>query len=553
MPPIAAIIEAIIGLASAAWAVSKAIAVISTVAALLYAIFFPGGDAKLAGLIGNFVKAVLQVATPLVNDVAGDLRPIEQAFLSAIEANGGGIIEDLTGPFALLAQTAFQAATKSLTSGGAVAPDQGPINAGKAFGDAVAFGLGSFSVTAAFESVFPEKLNTLNSIGPLLATLSGFEEVSRAAIGPTIYSAVAQPNRYHANATFRSLQPDIRTAEILYGRGFITLAQFQQLLSYAGLYPDYVTAYENAAYRPVQPRMLANSYIDAPLPTAQIQAMLRDNAYSPANTQVLIDAMVYNSTKNLAQEYVRKAMTAFSDGVMQQDELNQIMQTVGWSQTAQNYATQTALIDMRIKLAQETKQYILPEIAAGLMTQADGQAQLEAAGIDANQAALYAQFAETKASLHALKLEATAEARAAAAQTRASTRSAIAEFAAGTLDAAGLSAALLLAGLPPGIVAATVLAEQARQSGKTTVVYGQRLAPTAAKVLKDQVAAILQQVKSQVLTVDQARAQLTALHLDAAEQDAILAQAAANISKSPGPDVLLSPLTGYPETNTQAA
>ena len=67
------------------------------------------------------------------------------------------------------------------------------------FADAAGFGLSSFAVSAAFESIFPEKLNTLNSVGPMLATLAGFEEVTKAGISPMLYAFIGQPARYDAN------------------------------------------------------------------------------------------------------------------------------------------------------------------------------------------------------------------------------------------------------------------------------------------------------------------------------------------------------------------
>ena len=513
----------------------------------LIVIFTPEGRNALGTLLKNVVGGALDVAAPLVEDLSATLITVINSISSAAQDQGPKIAAAVSDPLTLLTQHAYDAVINSLVSSGPVSPSDGIVNGAHALGDAAAFGLASFAATAAFESIFPEKLNTLNGIGPMLATLAGFEEVTKAAFAPTLWAAVELPSRYHAQSVFRSFQPDPRTAEIAFGRGFITRAQFLELLGYAGLFPTWETAYEQLAYRPVQPRMLANAYIDAPLPMAELAAMLRDNAYSPAHVDTIMDALVYNSTKNLRAQYVNEALTAFSDGVMERSELDQVFSDVGWSTTAQHYATQTALLKMRVKLAQEAKQQVVPEIAAGLIDQINGQMQLESAGFTSNQAELYTQFAATKAAIHARTLELRAEARENALRTRDLVKVAISNFQNGTLGATELGAAIIAAGLPPDIAAATVLYETAKQNGHTVVVYGKRLKPVDAAGLKDQVAAILQQLKQKLLTVDQARTQLHERGIDPGEQNAILAKAAASIVKTPGPDVLLSPLTGSAE------
>src|SRR5580658_1146298 len=356
-----AIIAALVELAEAIYMLVK----IGAVLTILYALFVPGGNVHVANLLSNIIKGVLGVATPLLSDVETQLAPIVSAFATSIQTNGAPIVDDLKAPLGGFAKAAFTAAQTSLEGKTNIKPTDWKDIASEAFADAAAFGLGSFAVSAAFEAAFPEKLNTLNSLGPMLATMAGFEEVTRASLAPLFYAGIAQPSRYDANSKFRSLLPNLMQAQIMYSRRKITQTTFDQLAAYAGLSPDYVAPLTAASYRPLQPRALATAIQDTAFPTDEIREILEDNALSPSDVNFYEGVLQYNALRNIRNSYITETLTAYGQGVVADTELDEILTNVGWSDDAKALAKSRALLQRRILLAKEVETQVTALVAAG--------------------------------------------------------------------------------------------------------------------------------------------------------------------------------------------
>ena len=117
--------------------------------------------------------------------------------------------------------------------------DNAVAQAGQAISDAFALGMSSAAVTAAFEALLPERLNTLNGIGPMLATMAGFEDVSAAIREPLYRAAFGKSAEYKFNAQFTPNLPDAHTAAQWLARGIITVAQYNVLFVASGVKPAY--------------------------------------------------------------------------------------------------------------------------------------------------------------------------------------------------------------------------------------------------------------------------------------------------------------------------
>ncbi len=526
------------------YATLKLLAIIAATVGLFELLFDPKGQQKVANFIGNVVKGALSVASPIVGAVAGDLRAIEQAFVAAIQSNSGGIVEDLKAPLGDFAQAAFTAAQASLEGKTNIKPADWAGIAATAFSDAAAFGLSSFAISALFEAAFPEKLNTLNSVGPLLSTMAGFAEVTEAALRPLFRAGIAIPSQYDANSKFRSILPNLMQAQILYSRRMIDAPTFAQLLAYAGISPDYVTSITAESYRPLQPRALATAIQDTAFPTDTMRAILEDNGLNPSNVTFFLDLLQQNSTRNVRNAYVSEAITAYADAVVADDELDTILTSVNYSDDAKAFVKNRALLQRRVALAKNVESQVIPLVAAGGLTSDQGLQQLEAAGVQPWLAQLKITLATTRAEVTALKKELSLEARNAAAQTRNLTRAAVAQYQAGTIDDVALTAALELLGLPQSLVASILSVQTATRAGRMKYVYGQLLDPEDAKVLTDRVAAIEQQLKKGLIDVASARSQLAGLKVDGAQADALLARWAAGPVAATPAGTLLNPLTG---------
>jgi len=107
------------------------------------------------------------------------------------------------------------------------------------------------------------------------------------------------------------------------------------------------------------------------------------------------------------------------------------------------------------------------------------------------------------------------------------------------LTAAALTAALIAIGLDPQLAELATAVAVARQAGTLSHVYGQLLSPTAALVLRERVTAVEDQMKKQLITIDEARSGLNDLGIPVPNRDALLAAWAALIVKQPAHAVLL--------------
>ncbi|HKD78799.1 MAG TPA: hypothetical protein VKH81_03850 [Candidatus Angelobacter sp.] len=530
----------------------EALGMIGTGVAVYYVLFTDKGGEQAAWFIFNFTTKAFQGIEIIINDLRPQLATITHGVVNAFRQDGEPIRATLEGEFAAFAKSAFEAVTSQLEKHHDLKPEQWKEVAAEAIADAFSFGLSSFAVTAAFEAMTPEKLNTLNGIGPMLATLAGFEEVTKAALRPMFAAGIATPSTYDANSKFRSVLPGTAAAMTWWARRLLSDRDAKHVAECHGFSDSWDATMFRAAYRPVSPRALATMMQDQPLDRAKMRQILEDNAYSPDHVNFMLDEFEYSSTKNVRQSYVNEALTAYQHGVMPDQELDEILNSLGWSDEAKKFVHERAALARRVILAQKVEQQIIPLVSAGLITPQQGTAQMEAAGIQPWYTDLEVTLATTKATLHQAKLEAAAEEKARLATLRNLTAAAVAEYQAGRIPLAVLSTELTALGLEPSQVASISAVQEAHTHGRAKLVFGQVLGPEDAAVLKEQVAAVEQQFKDNFMTLEQAHKQLADLKIPKHEADALIARWAASLKKTPGSAVLVNPLTGQLETRIAA-
>ena len=494
----------------------------------------------------NMLSGEVRAIAWALEQLAPTISKIETDVKNVMLAQAGPIHAALDSTLGQFARDALTTATKSLEARRNITPDQWSEVAGVALADAAAFGLGSFAISAGFEAIFPEKLNTLNSLGPMLATLSGFEEVTRAALGPVLYAGIAQPARYDANSKFRSLMPSLMDARIMYARGKITPAQFQQLAAFAGLAGEWVPATEAVSFRPMSPFFVANAFVDQPLDPNVLTPMFVDMGLSPQNQQVAMAAIRNRSLQQVRTQYESEAIKAYEQGVLSDVELDEVFDALGWSTEARQLARSRALLTRRETLGKEVETQIKMLVSAGLMDGQTALQQLEAAGVQDWKAQLVVTLAETVALMRAQKAELKAEQQLAIKEQRNSARTLLLQFEQGNIDAAALAAGLTLLGLDPTLSTTMVTLAETQRNGRAQYLWGKLLQPAAAKLLRERVAAVGDQVKKELITWQQAYAALQGLGIDLADANAIIAQWAATIGAATKHGQLLDVLTGQP-------
>jgi hypothetical protein len=478
---------------------------------------------QLINWVGNWTRAALAAAAPLLTKVEGDLLPIVNAFAGAFENYGGPILTTIRTPLAAFVKEEFTVAADGLVGNGESTPDNAAAIAANAMADAMGFGVASAGVTAAFEAAFPEKLNTFNGIGPMLAQMAGFEEVAKAVREPLYENAFGKSLDYHYRSIFKPELPDEADAVLWHGRGLLTDAQLAAIFNYSGLKPEYENAFITSGYRAVQPRAIATAIQDTPFPTDEMRSLLKFNGYRDQDVELMLTAFEGASTRNVRNQYLSALTTAAERGTITDADLDASLTTLDFSDVAKNFVHLTVATRKLEQLAEIYRKSVSEAYKYGLVTDADYVTNLEAIGIAAADAQAHYAVDSIAKQGKALLAEERAAAAAAKRLEAAAVKAAVEEFRTGTIDGAGLSVALLAAGMDPGIAGFAVAYNELRLQGAQVNVAGKLVSKADAVLLRAQIAAIGNQVIYAKLDENGAQAELIALGIPGNNRQALIA------------------------------
>jgi len=506
---------------------------------LAWSLFTPSGRNAWAWFFNNVIAAALGQAKPLLAELAPSLASIVAAFADAFSTTGPSLASTVAAPAAAFAAKNFATAAANLTAAGESTADNALDQAGKAISDAFGLGMSSAAVTAAFEALFPERLNTLNGIGPMLAQMAGFADISAAIRDPLYRAAFGKSAEYHFNSIFTPNLPDAHTAAQWLARGIIGTAEFNILYVASGLKEVYSPNITEAAYRPLQPRMFAALLADENFPTDVVNHALTFAGIRPEDKAFLLAALQNNSTKAVRQQYLSALERSVELGTDTPAALAQAMASMNYSDDAQSWVQLTVAERKLEQLAELYRKSITEAYMTGQITDAQYVPSLEAVGIDAADAeAHYAVDSIRKTGkviLAATRATAALERR----QASAAMRAAIATYRAGAYDAAELEAALIAAGIDPIIATYAVEVQAAHRLGPMVYIFGQELTRNAALVLREQVTALGRQTTAQLVTPAQALTALAGYGVPDANAKALVANWAATTTTPARVGVLL--------------
>src|SRR5208282_2440415 len=144
-------------------------------------------------------SAFLQIQ-PLLKELGPDLAAIVTAFTEAVSTTGPSLVKTVAAPLGAFAASSIGTVIGNLEGITESTAANCVEQAGQAISDAFALGMSSAAVSASFEALFPERLNTLNGIGPMLASMAGFADVSAAIREPLFRAAFGKSAEYKFNA-----------------------------------------------------------------------------------------------------------------------------------------------------------------------------------------------------------------------------------------------------------------------------------------------------------------------------------------------------------------
>ena len=307
------------------WTIIGYLAEIVGIGWLLYSVFTPAGQKKVQDFIFNVYTSFIANVAPLLNALGVTLRPAEEAIVSAIQTYGPALAADLNAPLTALAKTTLTATTAAVAALPASTPANALDAAAQAFAAAFGNGLSSAGVAALFEAIFPEKLNTLDGLAPMIAKMAGFDEVAAAVLKPLYENAFGKSLDYYYRSIFKAEYPDEGDAVAWHSRRLDVGWTLDEIFQNSGLKSKYEAAYIASAYRGLNPRTFASMFVDESIPVDQVTAASQFYGLRDADITFLLAALDRNSTKNVRQQYLAAAVRSTELGTMTTVDLDGVL------------------------------------------------------------------------------------------------------------------------------------------------------------------------------------------------------------------------------------
>lgn len=492
----------------------------------------PNGSKGFDNILVNFFSSAVGVAGKIVVAVESQLQPLGQLFAASFEAGGPAIAKDLAGPLGDLAKNEFTGVEANLSAIGESTADNAVDTAANAIKSAFGFGMSSAAVAALFEATFPEKLNVLNGVGPMLAKMAGFDEVVEQIRDPLYENAFGKSAQYHYRSIFKPDLPNEDDAVTWHSRGRLSDDQLRVIFKYSGLKAEYETPYIESAYRAISAFIAVRLLESGQLTHDEAYDVLQFNGYRPIDIERLITYSHWAALQPYRAQYLSAVITAAERGTLTTAEVESALTDIQAPQGAAHFVNLTIATRKLEQLAELYRKSISEAYKYSLISDADYVPSLEAIGIAAADAnAHYAVDSEAKLGKEAAAA-ARAAARLAAETTRAASKAALLNYAEHNIDEIALAAALAVAGLPAQVIPFAVDVATLRRQASQRNVFGKLVNPRDAILLHEQVAALKEQVIKKLLDTTTARAQLQALGLPNVNIEDLLAAWAAQALKT---------------------
>lgn len=404
----------------------------------------------------------LKVSLPILGAAAPLLQPIADEFSKVIRTTGGPLRALLFAPFGFLAKEAVELTQAPLIAAGESTPDNAIDRAAAAFAGAFANGASSAAVAALFEAVFPEQLNVLNGLAPLLGKMAGFDEVAGEIMRPLYSNAFGKSLDYHFRSVFKAELPSEQNAVAWHARRLLTDAQLRRIFAFSGLKDEYEAPFIESAFRPLSPFILGRLADDTGFDETKTRDALADAGFSATGIELAIEGFHKSSVKSHRASAVSAAVSNFETGIAGEAELNVALADLGLTEEARDLVLEQALRKRLNTLTLDYKRAWDNRLEAGVIGMDEYRLVIAGLGfvepmatalIGIEQAKLDAQIAKEE------RAEIKSEIRKAQA---VATTAAMTLFKKGDIDAVELTGVLLVIGLDPILVAADVALAEAR-------------------------------------------------------------------------------------------
>jgi len=273
------------------------------------------------------IGAAFQSAVSYLRDVLGAvwndiLVPFGQTLAEGLEWIAG----QLTSIFTTVWDS-FQSIIRAVTP---VTPEKG-VNLGLTMLKVAGLSAGGLlAMSSAWDLVHPFKDVIPGEIKAMLYDVTNFKAILGALSGALVTAAIAQPAKYSYNALLRPYLPSWGDVMELRSRGFISDAEFRQMMSYAGYADSWQPWFDELANTPVRYFGLAGiartGYYDDALFTEEI----RRSGYSKPAQQAMLQMFRQTANEALRGMYSSVVVRRYRAGIIDKGGLDAELQMLGY-------------------------------------------------------------------------------------------------------------------------------------------------------------------------------------------------------------------------------
>lgn len=372
----------------------------------------------------------------------------------------------------------------------------------------------------------------------------GLQEVRELKVGALMRFGPMRVAEMNARRVYRQELPGAGALAALAGRGLITTDRYGQIAPLTGVPTELQGPTLEAGQSGLNARMMLRLVGTGLFSDADVVDELTFAGMRQTSQHRLVLAAAYLGTEPERGKLRSALESTYRAGMISDNEFVSRLESAEHNTDRTNLLLETVQLEKQVVLAKEYESAYSREFLAGLLDAPGYQSALESLGMQPPDIAARMFRDETHLNV-TTSIQAARQARALQrAEASAERKTAIEAYRAGASNEAALAAALLGTGLSATQVAAVVAYQTLAASGVERWIYGLRLPPSQATLLRQRVSDLTRQREISMLTDAQYVSALTALGIPSNYINAL--RAGANAHVSPKTAAILTPVATGP-------
>lgn len=325
-----------------------------------------------------------------------------------------------------------------------------------AYAAAFGMGLAAHGVAVAADLIHPLKATGLPQLAAFLADMAGFGIIAKDTWYQDVQNFLGIPYKFYSLRYFRPSLPGQGDLMDLYSKNLILEEDFDRAMQYHGYRDEWIRAWKNDIYRHPRVGDLALMLQDATFSTSDVYNTLRGAGFSPDDATLLAHQINKRSLSSHLSSYTAALKKLFQLGYISEEQFDSQLEPLGLSSEAQFLMKKTCRFEFIEEYTSLSLAMFKTMHEKDLMDDADLETSLAGLGIVAEKRALVVAGEKVKrAARVAVEERAELKIEIRRQQTLLIDTYVLA-YRSGLIDDAGLTAALVFAGLSEDMAVITV-------------------------------------------------------------------------------------------------